>query len=279
MKITENYSILMSVYYKEKPEFLFKAIESMLNQTVKSNDFVIVCDGPLTKELYDVLDYFEMDTNNNIHRVQLKKNCGLGNALNVGLSYCKNEIIARMDSDDIAVSGRIEEELNYINNGYELVGSFVDEFEINIEESKNVRYVPETLSEIIKFSRNRNPFNHPSVMFLKSKVIESGGYIDLYRLEDYYLWLRMIKKGIKMYNIPKILLHMRVNQNFYCRRNTFALLKAIYKLRKYQYEEKYISLLQLILLMIIQFILTIIPTFIAKYIYMNFLRKKQINTC
>lgn len=98
-----DYSILMSVYHKEKPEYLKEAIESMLSQTVKSNDFVIVCDGPLTKELYDVIEFYEKDKSNYIRRIQLEKNMGLGKALNIGLENCKNELVARMDSDDISV--------------------------------------------------------------------------------------------------------------------------------------------------------------------------------
>ena len=93
-----NYSVLMSVYYKENPKHLAESIESMLNQTIKTNDFVLVCDGKLTPGLMSVLEKYADNPIMNI--VYLEKNVGLGEALNIAMPYCKNELIARMDSDD-----------------------------------------------------------------------------------------------------------------------------------------------------------------------------------
>lgn len=145
-----NYSILMSVYHKEHPEYLKQAIESMLNQTIKSNDFVIVCDGPLTDELYKILDFYESNPANQIHRLQLEKNYGLGIALNKGLEICKNELVARMDSDDIAVSNRIEIQLEEFKKNESLVlcGSYLEEFNEIIGDSQILKKVPLTNDEI-----------------------------------------------------------------------------------------------------------------------------------
>ena len=103
----EKYSVLMSLYIKEKPEYLEQSIDSMLNQTVKPDEIVIVEDGPLTDELLDVLKKYKNEHPRIFNIVKSKKNLGLGLALNLGLKNCKNELVARMDTDDISKQFRI----------------------------------------------------------------------------------------------------------------------------------------------------------------------------
>lgn len=273
MKKFNEYSILMSVYYKENPEFLRESIESMLNQTKKSNDFVIVCDGPLTKELYGVINSYKNNKDNNINLLQLDKNYGLGIALNKGLEICKNEVVARMDSDDISISTRCEEQLNRINQGFVLVGAWVDEFEKGNENQKDIRVVPENYDQIRKFSKYRNPFNHPSVMFLKSSVVNAGGYQHLERAEDYYIWLRIMLREREITNIQKVLVHMRVNRNFYSRRNNNSVYKSMKFLHKFEYKNKIINKPEEFFLNLIQLTLSFFPKSLLKYLYNKFLRK------
>ena len=104
----DNYSVLMSVYHKEKAEFLREALDSIWNQTVQTDDFVLVCDGPLNEELDSVIAEHEKAHPGVLHVIRLEKNGGLGNALNIGIKQCKNELIARMDSDDISYPDRCE---------------------------------------------------------------------------------------------------------------------------------------------------------------------------
>ena len=78
----ENYSVLMSVYYKENSEYLKQAIESIQAQTFPTDDFVLVCDGPLNQELDSVIKKKQQEMKNILNVVRLKKNAGLGNALN-----------------------------------------------------------------------------------------------------------------------------------------------------------------------------------------------------
>lgn len=96
-----KFSVLMSLYYKEKPEYLKECLESLINQTVKADEWLIVKDGPLTEELELVLKEYEEKYPNLIHYVVFEKNQGLGLALKAGVSACNNELIARMDTDDI----------------------------------------------------------------------------------------------------------------------------------------------------------------------------------
>ena len=239
-----DYSILMSVYHKEKPEYLKEAIESMLSQTVKSNDFVIVCDGPLTKELYDVIEFYEKDKSNYIRRIQLEKNMGLGKALNIGLENCKNELVARMDSDDISVNNRIELQLKEFEKNSELVlcGTNISEFYESIDNIIGSRNVPSEYVQIIEFSKKRNPFNHPSVMFKKNIVKEVGSYSEKYHLfEDYYLWIRILKNNSYVKNISKELVKMRTSPDLYARRGGVAYAKDMMRFHKWMLREKWID--------------------------------------
>ena len=164
----KKYSVLMSLYKKENPEYLRIAIDSMLNQTVAPDEIVLVEDGPLTDDLYAVLDEYPM-----LHRVKNETNLGLGLALNVGLKECRNELVARMDTDDCSKPDRCEKQLQrFLEKPYlAIVGSHIDEF---IGDTSNVvsqRIVPTTSEEIYKFAKKRSAFNHPVVMYSKTAVL------------------------------------------------------------------------------------------------------------
>lgn len=161
----EKYSVLMSLYIKEKPEYLRLAVDSMLNQTVKPDEIVIVEDGPLTDALYAVLDEY----GDKITRVRNEKNLGLGLALNLGLKVCRNELVARMDTDDISKPERCEVQLHYFEQHPEtdIVGGDIAEF---IGDESNIvgkRMVPQTNAEIREYMKKRCAFNHMSVMYKK----------------------------------------------------------------------------------------------------------------
>ena len=216
-----NYSVLMSVYHKEKAEYLKQSMESMFSQTIPTNDFVLVCDGPLNNELDKVIQEMEHKYGEYLHVVRLKENGGLGHALQVGVLECKNDIIARMDSDDISRPERCEKELAVLENRAEIsiVGALIEEFCNTPEEVNAQRVVPETSEEIIQFAKKRNPFNHPSVMYRKKAVLEAGNYQDVRFMQDYYLWMDMLIKGQQGYNIQEPLVWMRADSNLFKRRS------------------------------------------------------------
>ena len=271
-----DYSILMSVYYKENPEYFKQSIESMLNQTVKSNDFVIVCDGILTDELYKVLEDYEENPNNCIHRLQLDKNYGLGTALNKGLEICKNELVARMDSDDIAVATRIEIQLEEFEKNESLVvcGSYLDEFDKVIGDTSTIKKVPLDKGNIKNYLKRRNPFNHMTVVFKKSSILKCGGYEDCYLNEDYYLWAKVISKGYDVINVPDILIHMRVGNGMYERRGGIKYISGDVKIQRKLYELELISLLNLLSNILIRSTARLIPSSVRKVVYKKYLRRE-----
>lgn len=266
----KKYSVLMSLYKKENPEYLRIAIDSMLNQTVAPDEIVLVEDGPLTDELYAVLDDYPM-----LHRVKNEINLGLGLALNVGLKKCRNELVARMDTDDCSKPERCEKQLQrFLEKPYlAIVGSHIDEF---IGDTSNVisqRIVPTTSEEIYKFAKKRSAFNHPAVMYSKTAVLENNGYADLKRNQDVDLFGRMQFKGYKAENIDETLLWFRSSDELAKRRkswqNTWSYIATIRKFWKMGYS----SFTDYAIVGIAQTGMYLMPIKLQNYIYKNFLRK------
>lgn len=266
----KKYSVLMSLYKKENPEYLRIAIDSMLNQTVAPDEIVLVEDGPLTDELYVVLDDYPM-----LHRIQNEKNLGLGLALNVGLKKCRNELVARMDTDDCSKPERCEKQLQrFLEKPYlAIVGSHIDEF---IGDTSNViskRIVPTTSEEIYKFAKKRSAFNHPAVMYSKTAVLENNGYADLKRNQDVDLFGRMLFNGYKAENIDEALLLFRSSDELAKRRkswqNTWSYIATIRNFWKMGYS----SFADYAIVGIAQTGMYLMPIKLQNYIYKNFLRK------
>ena len=234
----ENYSVLMSVYYGEKAEYLRLSTASMFSQTVPTNDFVLVCDGPLTEELDTVIEDLLEKHGDTLQVVRLEENRGLGDALNAGLQMCKNELVARMDSDDIAPANRCELQLKKFEEDPNLaiVGGAIDEFEETPEHVVSHKSMPEAHDDVISYARIRNPFNHPTVMYRKSAVLKVGGYPNRMLHEDYGLWADMILSGVRVCNLPDTLCFMRVDSGLYNRRGGWQYLKLALRLRWHLYR-------------------------------------------
>lgn len=270
-----KYSVLMSVYNKEIPEYLDGSMDSMWNQTIPVDDFVLVCDGPLNPELEQVIQEQKQSHGETLQVVRLEEGQGLGKALNYGMQFCKHEIIARMDSDDISKPERMEKQLEAMEKYQaDLVGSAVDEFEDNIENVKATRRMVETSEEIRKYIGKRNPFNHPTMVYVKSAVLQAGGYMDCPFFEDYYLWARMIQAGKIGYNVPESLLYMRAGAKMYQRRGGLAYGKLAFKFRRKLRKMGVSSFGQYVVSAYGQFLVCLIPNFMREFFYQKFLRKK-----
>lgn len=270
-----NYSVLMSVYYKERPEYLRQAMESIANQTVPTNDFVLVCDGPLNAGLDEVIAQMQGGFGDVLHVVRLEKNMGLGNALNIGIQHCKNDLVARMDSDDIAYSNRCEKQIIVFNEHSEvsICSGVVEEFTTTPDVVDARRVPPERNAEIIEFAKKRNPFNHPCVMYRKSAVEAVGSYQDFYLLEDYYLWLRMLMAGYQGYNIQEPLLHMRAGSDMYLRRAGWKYAKAQAKLFQFMKRKGFIANGQYLRSCIIRSGSALAPNWLRRFMFKQILRK------
>lgn len=270
-----EYSVLMSVYHKEKPEYLKQAIESIQTQTISTNDFVLVCDGPLNEQLDGVIAAKQQEMGTTLNVVRLAKNSGLGNALNEGIKYCKNELVARMDSDDIAYPNRCEKQIAVFNTHSEvsICSGIVEEFTTDPNTVDTKRVPPETNAEIVEFAKKRNPFNHPCVMYKKSAVEAVGSYQDFYLLEDYYLWLRMLMTGYQGYNIQEPLLHMRAGSDMYLRRAGWKYARTQARLFKFMKKQRFIGVGQYIKSCVIRSGSSLAPNWLRKFMFEKVLRK------
>ncbi|MDO6743447.1 glycosyltransferase [Tenacibaculum soleae] len=214
IKEENRFSVLLSVYIKEKTEFLEAALNSIYTeQTLKPNEIVLVKDGPLTKDLDNLIDKFKLRYKGILKIIVLKKNMGLGYALNTGLKACSNELVARMDTDDIATPDRFEKQIKFLLNNpiIDVLGANIEEFESLPGDLKQYRSLPENHVKILKFAKFRSPINHPVVVFKKSKVLKIGGYkTDVLFWEDYLLWVEMLSQGFIFHNLKDNLLHFRL---------------------------------------------------------------------
>lgn len=237
-----EYSVLMSVYQKEQALFLRESIESMLSQTIMPKDFVIVCDGPLNRELDEVIAYYRKKYAELFQIIRLPQNVGLGRSLNEGIKHCRYEYVARMDSDDISLPDRMEKQLAALEDRQvDIVSGTLIEFDDRHPEGMHKRQLPSQQEEILRFARRRNPFNHPCVLYKKTAVMKAGGYKHFEGFEDYYLWVRMLMAGMTGYNLPDTILKMRVN-GMYERRGGIHYTGTIIKFRLYLYKSHFCSL-------------------------------------
>ncbi|MBP2114399.1 glycosyltransferase [Paenibacillus silagei] len=273
-----NYSVLMSVYHKENPNYLRESILSILQQSVLPNEIIMVKDGELTIELEKVLDEFgEIEI---FKTITLKHNVGLGIALSIGLKECKNELIARMDTDDISDHNRCEKQLKKFveNRNLSVVGTAVAEFidiPSNIVAYKEVKIDNKEIKDQMKF---RNPINHPSVMFRKADVLKAGGYKDWWLNEDYYLWIRMMQQGFIFQNINEPLVKMRITNETYTRRSGVKYFITQKRLFNYMLKNDLINIFEYLYNNVLRLVTRIlIPNKIVKILYLKFLRSKGVN--
>ena len=271
----QKYSVLMSLYKKEKPEYLRLAIDSMIHQTVKPDEIIIVEDGPLTEELYIIVNEYVKQYPELMKIVVNEKNLGLGLALNQGLYQCKNELVARMDTDDVSKPERCEKQLKRFSEKPELsiVGTYIDEFQDDISNVVSVRKVPCSSGEIYNYAKRRSAFNHPAVMYKKSKVLEHGGYADLRRNQDVDLFGRMMFAGCKAENIDEALLWFRTNDDLAKRRKSWENSKSYIDTIKHFWKMGYASFKDYVIIAVTQTIMYLCPIKVQHWLYKKFLRK------
>ena len=280
LKNTQNhkkYTVLMSVYAKEDPYYLSQSIVSILSQSVKPDEILILKDGPLTDELDDLLNELQSRNVDTVKIVSFKQNRGLGKVLADGVMLSKNKFIARMDSDDIANVYRCELQLNEFlrDPTLDIVGSNVTEFTDNVDNVKSTRKMPENHEEILVFSHKRNPFAHPSVMFKKDSVLAAGNYRSFKFCEDYDLWVRMILNGAKCYNVQKNLVSMRISSDFYKRRGGANYVKSIVKFKKELHDIGHFNKKDFILSAASTVLVGLMPNYIRSKLYTHILRKQE----
>ncbi|EGR2119207.1 glycosyltransferase [Vibrio cholerae] len=268
-----KFSLLMSVYARDNPKHLRLAMESIVNSSVVPDQIVIVFDGPVGKDIFEIIRSFSNQVNLKI--VRLKKNSGLGIALSVGMQHCSHEWIARFDSDDICISTRFEKQIAFIsdNPSLDIVGTWVSEFESDPVHAHAERRTPIYHRDLVSFAKQRNPFNHMTVMYKKSSVLAAGGYKSDYLYEDYALWVRMIQNECITANIPEVLVHARTGNGMEVRRGGLKYVKSEVKAQYKFYKSGFISVFELIQNLAIRVPIRLAPGSVRRLIYRKTLRR------
>ena len=264
-----NFSVLMSIYYKEQLKYFNRAMQSIWDeQTIKPDEIILVQDGKLTNKLYEVIDKWQNKLGEVLKTVPLEKNVGLGDALNIGLQYCSNELVARMDTDDIAQRDRFEKQLKvFEGSDVDICSSWVGEFDNDENEIVSYRKLPQHHNDIVTFSKKRCPINHPAVMYKKSPVQNAGGYKKMMWFEDYYLWARMMLDGAKFYNIQEPLVNMRAGYGQLERRSGWKYALAEYRFQKELKNINFLNGYEFACNVSVRFMTRILPRRVVKLAY------------
>lgn len=210
-------SVLMSVY-KEDSNYIRQAIDSILNQSYKDFEFVIVGDSPDSdrERVFALIDeYAKKDSR--IVFIRNKENIGLPRSLNKGLAVCQGKYVARMDADDISFENRLEEQVKYMESNPNILASgawadFIDKKGNKI--SSGLRYESNPQRVKAMFLQNSH-LVHPLAIYhrvIEGNPIRYSENEQLKYAEDYDLWVRILDKG-HISNIPKVLLLYRLSPN------------------------------------------------------------------
>lgn len=264
----EHFSVLLSIYHKESPNNFSQAMRSIYDlQELKPDDIVLVKDGPLTPELDLEIQYWSNKLGHVLTIVPLHENVGLASALNFGLKYCKWDLVARMDTDDISTPDRFKLQVGFMSERADISVSsgYIEEWDINLSEQVSHRALPICHDEIVKFARLRSPISHPACIFRKSIILSVGGYPSLYP-EDHLLWVKVIQSGNKLANIPQVILKMRTGEDFITRRG-YKFLKGELSSYVAMYRSGFLNFWQLSKVSIIRTFVRLAPNFIKIGLY------------
>lgn len=272
---TEKFSVLMSVYAKEKAEFFDRSLQSNLDdQTRKPDEFVLICDGPMNEDLDFVIAKYE-DKYPDIFKVyRTEQNQGLGKALNYGLAKCSYDIVLRSDSDDVCAADRFEIQVSYMESHPQIAvcSSYIDEFDNDWEKPDKKKTLPLTNKELYEMAKFRNPINHMAAAFRKNVIMEIGSYRHIPYVEDYELWVRTLINGYQFANIDKVLVHARVGNGMVGRRGNRQYITSWKELSSYMKENGMISNIEYVRNMIAVRAFVYMPSDAKEFLYKALLR-------
>lgn len=271
-----EFSILLSLYYKESPLALDQCFLSIWQeQSIHPNEIILVLDGPISEELSQCVTKWQQIIGKPLKVIPLSQNVGLGKALNKGLEHCSNEWVFRMDTDDICKPDRFEKQIQFIKENPEVVlfSGQILEFNENPSDADTLKYVPTEHTDIVKFAQKRSPFNHMTVAYKKSVIDAVGGYQHHLFMEDYNLWLRVIGAGYRVGNHSDILLYARVGNGMHARRKGYEYIKSELQLLKLKKQLKLQNPLYANMLFLVRSAFRLLPANMLGKIYNTFLRK------
>ena len=263
------FSATISVYKNDSPEYFRVALDSIINQTLKPTEIIIIQDGPIPEDLSAVVDEFLVEYEN-VRLIALPTNQGHGNARRLAVEGCRYEYVAIMDADDIAVSTRFEKQIAFLmaHPDVDVLGGQITEFIGDADNIIGKRVVPQYDKDIKLYIKRRCPFNQMTVVLKRSAVLSAGNYKHWYCDEDYYLWLRMYLKGALFANLPDVLVNVRVGADMYARRGGWKYFKSEARLMGWMYRHNITGLFLSIYNISIRFILQVcMPNWLRGFVF------------
>jgi glycosyltransferase involved in cell wall biosynthesis len=268
-----HFSVLMSIYSATRAGDLDRCLESLSVQSALPNEIVLVRDGPVDISVEHCIEnYAQFFPFRHLHFPQ---NRGLGHALRDGLLACDHELVARVDSDDWSVPERFELQIAFLkqNPSISVIGGWLREhYQSSAGLVPVVRQTPVDYRSLKRAARRRNPINHPTVMFRKSHVLESGNYEPCQLFEDYFLWARMLVHGYHLANLPQVLAETKVDAEYFSRRGGTKYVRKELRLLEKLGEIGFFSFLDTSIFILSRLPIRLMPTGTRRRLYKLFLR-------
>jgi glycosyltransferase involved in cell wall biosynthesis len=270
-KYSKKFSVVLAVCFYDKLIFLKQSILSLLSQTIKPDEIIIVTSGKIDNKISLYLKKIAEEYKY-IKLVKSEIHLTPGQARSLAISHTKYDLIGIMDSDDISRKDRFEKEIKAIYQfNADVVGGVISEFHHVINDLNRYRRVPKYHSEILKFAKFRSPVNHVTIFFKKTAYLRSGPYKNINFVEDYDLIIRMIETGSKFHNLTDILVDVRI-KDVTSRRAGIDYFNAEFLLFKEMYKKQFINKYEYMFNIAIRYIARIIPSFMQHILYKFFLR-------
>lgn len=269
------FSVCMSVYKNDKPNDFLVAVRSIIEQTVKPSEIIMVVDGPISHDLEEAIDMIKEEYDS-LKLVRFEENRGHAAARQASIDNATYELVAVMDSDDIARADRFEKQIAFLqaNPNIDIVGGQIDEFIGEVNNVVGRREVPCKDDEIKKYLKSRCPMNLVTILAKKKSIQKVGGYIDWYCEEDYYLWIRMALEGCKFANLPDTLVDVRVGKEMYQRRGGWKYFKSEASLQRYMWKNGVIGIGRYLYNVFIRFVVQVaMPNSVRGWVFRTFARK------
>lgn len=275
------FSVLCSIYHKENPSHFHECMQSIWdNQTLKPTEIVLIEDGPLTPQLDQVIQQWQVKLGDVLRVTKLAQNVGTGKAKNIGLQQCSYEIVCIVDTDDIYVPERFEKQIKFLekNPDVSIVGGQILEFIEDTQNPTGMRNVPLSNKDLRNYAKKQSPFNNMTITYRKSHILDVGGYQHHLWMEDYNLFLRVIAKGHKIQNLPEVLVYARIDNGMHRRRKGFQYIKSEKQLLDLKKQLKIQSPFYANMYFIVRSTFRLMPANLLGKIYNTFLRKKVEKT-
>lgn len=273
----EPFTVLLPCYVNDSAEALEMSFRSVTDaQTRRPDQVVVVVDGPVPALLDARIDRLAATSSVPTRVLRLPHNVGLGSALTQGLAVCAHDVIARQDADDVSLPERFERQLPLVEDGHDLVGSSLVEFDSVVTDLGRRRVPPLRPGAIARGARFAQPVFHPTAVYRRSFVERVGGYEDLPFLEDYWLFARMIHAGARVANVAEPLVRYRVGDGAYSRRGGLAILRSEIELQRRFHAIGFTSTPQFVRNLVVRATYRLTPVSVRRAAYRRFLAQRWI---